>query len=160
MRRFLDVLDRGLEIVTGVMLAAMMLDVLFGVADRFIFHFGAPWPEEIGRYLLIWVALLAAAIAVKRQDHFAVLYFIETLVPPRLNRWIRLFQHLLTLTIALAFVVLGVQLVRVGALQISPGSGIPLSWVFAALPVSSLFMIYYTLRHLIDEFQEPGGRRT
>ncbi len=140
-------LDIGLETVTGALLAAMMLDVLFGVADRFILHWGAPWPGEIGRYLLAWVTLLAAASAVKREEHFAVSYFVEKHLSARARRAVRLFGHGLTFAAAAALLILGLQLVKIGALQISPGSGIPLSWVFLSMPVSAAFMMIYSVRH-------------
>ena len=142
------------------MLVGMMGDVLFGIGDRYIFRVGAAWPEEIGRYLLIWVAFLAAAIVVRHQEHFVIFYFVDSWAPERLKRGLRLFAYGLTFGVGVALLAAGGPLLETGALQISPGSEIPMSWVFAAVPVSGAFIMYYTILHVVDELRtrRPGHK--
>lgn len=153
--------DKGLEIVTGVMLVGMMVDVIFGIADRFLFHTGAAWPEEVGRYLLIWVSFLAAAIVVKHEEHFAVMYFVDSWAREPLKRKLRLFSHALNFAVGVGLLVAGIPLIETGALQISPGSEIPMSWVFAAAPACGVLFMYYTILHVIRELRTgPKGEST
>lgn len=149
---------RALELVTGVLLVVMMGDVLFAIADRYIFGVGAAWPEEVGRYLLIWVSFLAAAIVVKQQEHFAIFYFVDSWASERLKCGLRLFAHVLTFGVGVGFLAAGGPLIETGALQISPGSEIPMSWVFAAVPVSGAFITYYSTLHFVDELRTRRAR--
>jgi TRAP-type C4-dicarboxylate transport system permease small subunit len=42
-----------LEAVTIATLFVMFVSILVGVIDRFVLGLGFPWPEELGRFLLV-----------------------------------------------------------------------------------------------------------
>jgi TRAP-type C4-dicarboxylate transport system permease small subunit len=63
-------LVRLLEWIVIVVVAALVLDVLWGVFSRFVLRSPSRWTEEVATILLIWVSLLGAAVAFGRNEHW------------------------------------------------------------------------------------------
>jgi TRAP-type C4-dicarboxylate transport system permease small subunit len=133
-------------------LAMMVVTTLIGVVDRFIIGSGQPWPEELARFTLIWTSLLSAAVAAKHGAHYRL-----TFVYDRLGRAGG--AAIDALCIASLGVVCwqGVALVRIFNNQISPALGIPMSYVYAAVPVSAALIAWYLLRHLVARWRPVAG---
>ena len=55
-------MGRLVDGISMILLLAMCGATVMGVLDRFVLGVGLAWPEEVSRFLLIWVSLLAAAI--------------------------------------------------------------------------------------------------
>lgn len=137
-----------IEGVTTGLLGLMCATALLGVADRFLLGLGLPWPEELSRFLLIWTSLLAAVVAAKQRKHFRV-----TILLDRLGRPGEVLIDLVGCAVLLVVLAYGMKLVQVFNAQRSPALGIPMSWVYAAVPVSALLMGYYLIRDV-----RSGGR--
>ncbi len=138
------------ERVTVGLLGLMCVTALLGVADRFLLDLGLPWPEELSRFLLIWTSLLAAAVAAKQRKHFRVTVLLD-----RLGRRGEVLIDLLGVAVLMVVLGYGMKLVWVFNAQRSPALGIPMSWVYAAVPVSAMLMGSYLVRDL-----RRGGRRS
>ncbi len=69
-----------LEWVVIAMMAALCLDVLWGVFSRFILKNQSSWTEELATVLLIWVSLLGAALAFAEKAHLGVDYLVGKMV--------------------------------------------------------------------------------
>jgi TRAP-type C4-dicarboxylate transport system permease small subunit len=136
----------GVEILAGLLLAVLCLDVLVGVASR---AFGRPvsWSEEVARYLYIWVTFVGAAVAVKRGANFSLNLLVSRLG----RRWrtgLMVLGDLVTAAFGGALLVYGRPLVELAGLQRGAAVNIPLSWVSAAMPVGGALMAIYALVHL------------
>ncbi len=142
------------ERVTAGLLGLMCATALLGVADRFLLGLGLPWPEELSRFLLIWTSLLAAVVAAKQRRHFRV-----TILLDRLGRPGEVLMDLLGLAVLMVVLVYGLKFVSVFNIQRSPALGIPMSWVYAAVPVSAGLMAYYLIRDLWGRQREPSPTR-
>ena len=66
------VVDRALEWLLVAFMSAMVLNVLWQVATRFVLHNPSSYTEEIARYLLVWVGVLGGAYAVGKRIHLAI----------------------------------------------------------------------------------------
>ena len=133
-----------LEGVTIIFIVVMLGSTLIGVADRFVLGIGLSWTEELSRFLLVWASLLAAAVATKRRSHFRVAFVIE-----RLSRAGKIGVNLACIGGLGVAIWYGVQLVHLFHAQTAPALGIPMSWVYAAVPVSGTLMCFYLLRDLL-----------
>ncbi|MDR3302601.1 MAG: TRAP transporter small permease [Spirochaetaceae bacterium] len=81
MKKFLDTLFRGVEILITAFLALMILLVFMNVVLRYIFGKGFVWSEEIARLCFIYLVYLGAIGAMRDNRHL----LIETVlmrVPP------------------------------------------------------------------------------
>ena len=78
-RTIKTVLDRSLEVLVMVVVAVLVLDVLWQVFTRFILNDPSTWTEELAVFLLVWVSLLGAAVALGRGAHLGIDYFVGKL---------------------------------------------------------------------------------
>jgi TRAP-type C4-dicarboxylate transport system permease small subunit len=155
--------DRALEAALILILSAMTLAVLWQVASRYLLGRPSSVTEELARYLLIWLGLLGAAYAFGRRAHVAlpgVLRWLErrsaSRVPGRLARWVPI------LAVALfSFAVPVVGGSRLVALvldleQTSAALAAPLGWVYAALPLAGLVILFYCLCEALECVEEES----
>jgi TRAP-type C4-dicarboxylate transport system permease small subunit len=154
---------RLLEWLCTAMMFVLVLDVLWGVISRFI----APllnlppsrWTDELATCLLIWVAMLGAAVAHRQGSHLGVNWLLER-QDPRVARGIARFLHvLIILFTGIVMVYGGAQLVfdRFNSGQVLPALGWSKAWVYLAVPVAGVFIIGYSIRELIWPTPPPSA---
>ena len=144
-------LVKPLEIVLIATMAAMTLDVLWGVFSRFILGSQTRWTEELAIYLLIWISLLGASLTYGERGHLGVDYFVQKL-DPKAQVLAAILVELVVLLFALFGLVYGGWMLvskTLEAGQISPTLGWPMGYVYMAAPVSGLFFSLFAVEHLI-----------
>jgi TRAP-type C4-dicarboxylate transport system permease small subunit len=146
-------IDKALEILLIVLMIALVLDVVWQVAARYLVKSPSSFTDELARFLLIWVGLFGSAYALGKKRHLAI-----DILPSKLEgkRKALLLNFINILVIAFVISVLiigGTRLVYItlSLNQISPALGIPLGYVYLSLPLSGLFMVYYSLHDLIEK---------
>lgn len=58
--------------LAGVLFLVMTGDILAGVGSRYIFKTVPVWTEELARYTLVWMVMIAANPALYFSDHMAI----------------------------------------------------------------------------------------
>ncbi|NIX00358.1 MAG: TRAP transporter small permease subunit, partial [Phycisphaerae bacterium] len=53
-------------------MGVLVIDVTWQVITRFVLKNPSSWTEELATYLLIWVGLLGAAVALHRGAHLGI----------------------------------------------------------------------------------------
>lgn len=161
MRRFLDRLDTGLtrslELFIVVAMTLLVLDVVWGVFTRYALGEQAKWTEELARFLLVWVAMLGAAVAFGRKAHLGVDLFVESLHPDA-RRPMTVIAHLVVLLFAaMVFLVGGWRVVSstLALGQATPALGWKMGFVYLVLPISGLCMTVYSVRRLVESLALP-----
>lgn len=144
-------LDKVLEILGSVVLAVMILIVLYQVFARTVLNNPNTITEELVRFGLVWLSMLASAYVVGKKSHLAV-----TLLSDHLNgsnkRVLEIVVQLLFLVFAGVIMVFGgVKAVSVTMGQISPSLSIPMGYVYLAVPVSGVIMFVYSLLNLLEK---------
>ncbi|MEX0331159.1 MAG: TRAP transporter small permease [Puniceicoccaceae bacterium] len=147
-RRFLV---KPLEVLLIVAMAAMTLDVLWGVFSRFILGSQTRWTEELAIYLLIWISLLGASLTYGERGHLGVDYFVQ-----KLEKKAQFLASIVVELMVLLFSVFGLlyggwMLVSktLAAGQVSPTLGWPMGFIYLAAPVSGLFFTLFAVEHLV-----------
>ncbi|MBU0640242.1 MAG: TRAP transporter small permease [Planctomycetes bacterium] len=146
------IMDRLLEALVIVVMATLVIDVSWQVFTRFVLKSPSTWTDELATFLLIWVSLLGAAVALKRGAHLGVDYFVERMTP-RNRRRAAIFACLCTAAFSLlAMTVGGAVLVarKLGLQETSPALGLNLGYVYLALPISGLFLTIYSIELLVN----------
>jgi len=144
----LDRLSRGIRLIENgaVSLLLCCICVLVGlqVLFRFVLRLPLSWSEEVSTYSFVWLALLGSAVGVRERAHIGVDAFIR-LVPPPLRRLIHIGTVILLHLFLLALLYQGVVLLyRIGD-QRSGALGIPMFWVYLALPINAGLMLIHTI---------------
>ncbi|MFB6271624.1 MAG: TRAP transporter small permease [Salinibacter sp.] len=148
-----DIVDRSLKWLLVGLMAVAVLNVLWQVFTRFFIDAPSGFTEELARYLLIWIGIVGSAYAVGTRSHLALELLPERLDGRRLHQ-LRIVIEVCVLTFALLVMVFGgVRLVYVllAAGQTSPSLGILVGYVYSAVPLSGLIIVFYTVVHIREE---------
>jgi TRAP-type C4-dicarboxylate transport system permease small subunit len=137
------VLDRSLETLVIVVMGALVLDVLWQVFNPLIIKDPSTWTEELAQFMLVWVALLGAAVALNRGAHLGIDYFVGTL--PERIRVVALFSFCVMIIGGMALVQLNLELG-----QTSPALGVKVGYVYLAVPISGFFLTLYAVIGLLE----------
>ena len=140
---------KPVEFVCGLLMAAITGVVFLQVISRYVFRHPFDWPEELARFLFVWVALLGAALALRRGAHFS----IEALFKRFSEGWQRtvaLFIHGLLGLFVLVVTIKGLDLALRIREQLSSGMEIPMTFPYLAVPVSSAIMLKYILVDILN----------
>ncbi len=140
--------DRALGWVVVVLMGVAVLNVLWQVFTRFVLANPSSFTDELARYLLIWIGLLGASYAAGQQMHLAI-----DLLPTKLTGRPRFYLGALIeaciFLFALSVLVIGgIYLVALTLTlgQTSAALHVPLGYVYLALPLSGLLMMFYAVR--------------
>lgn len=146
------VFDSFLEVLLTVVMIVLVLDVVWQVFTRFVMKDPSSWTEELATFLMIWVGMLGASVALYRGAHLGIDYFVGKL-SIRTRLYTELFVFIcIGLFSLLVMLIGGVQLVnRTFVLgQISPAMKIKMGYVYLALPISGFFLVLYSVELLIE----------
>ncbi|MAC63200.1 TRAP transporter small permease [Zunongwangia profunda] len=144
------ILDKILGSILVFLMAFIVLAVLWQVFSRYVLQNSSSVTEEIARYLMIWIGILGAAYASGQQEHLAI-----NILPPKLNERNRIrlrigINILIILFAVSALIIGGGNLVYISYLlgQTSAALNLPLSVVYAVLPISGILIIVYKLNEV------------
>ncbi len=138
--------------VVIAMMAVMTTLVFMNVVCRYILNFSIIWAEEVSQYLMVWVAFLAAGLALRQGRHVAI-EMLQDRLPSRARRMTRHLVALLLILFMGILTVLGFQFVRFAWDQETPVLNIPLGIPYMAVPVGALLLVihlFFLYRSFID----------
>lgn len=150
------ILDRTLEVLVGVSVGILVMDVLWQVFTRYVLNNASEWTEELATFLMIWVSLLGAAVALNRGSHLGIDYFMSKL-PPRKRLYTEVFVFVLIFLFSLFVMVIGGVTLVTNTLQrgqVSPALNLKMGYVYLAVPISGFFLVLYSLIGFIERLTE------
>ena len=140
-------LTQGLEHLTALLVVAEVVILFVGIIARYAFRHPLIWSDELASLLFLWLAMLGAVLALRRNEHMRMTALVN-----RGGAGTRRFTELLALAASLGFLLamlppaldyLGNEaIVSLLSLDIS------LSWRVAAMPVGIGLMIVTALLRL------------
>lgn len=153
MRRFLNLYESILVVLTTSMLSIFTVVIAYQVFSRYVdFVPRFMWTEEISRFSFIWMLFLGAAVAVRKGTHFLI-DIIPKQTKEQYGNLLDVVVLLVICFVALSMVVGGVRFVEMGFKRISTTSGIQLAWIYLSIPVSGASIAVFTLEKLWDLFR-------
>jgi TRAP-type C4-dicarboxylate transport system permease small subunit len=140
-------LDKTLEFLVTISMGVLVIDVVWQVITRYLLKNPSSWTEELATFLMIWVGLLGASVALNRGAHLGIDYLVS-----KLSRRKALCVSLFVFAVIAAFsllvmVVGGGQLVHRTLVtnQVSPALGLKMGYVYLAIPISGFFLVIYSI---------------
>lgn len=135
-----------------IVMILLVICVTWQVFSRYFLHIPSTITDEIARFSMIWVGLLGAAYTVGLQKHLSIDLFTHNL-PPRKKAINGIFINLCITGFSLGVMIFGgFTLVSnvYSSGQLSPSMQIPMAYVYIALPLSGILMLFYSLLFLFD----------
>jgi tripartite ATP-independent transporter DctM subunit len=108
LRRAAFHLDRVIGVATESIGAAIVLAevaILFaGVVSRYVFDNPIMWTDELANFLLLWLAMLGAVVAFRRDGHMRLTTFVNS-VRPEWGTWLGALASLVLIAFVLEILV-------------------------------------------------------
>ena len=145
--RAVEVLNRWVRGICIVFSGGLFILVIAQILFRYVLKISAPWTEEAARYLMIWMALLAAGLAFQKGHHFNI-DFVTSRLRAKTRRQIARFTDLLTSVFILCIILWGVPFAILGFFTISPGLEITMFLPYLAIPVAGGVMMLNLIVYL------------
>jgi len=159
----LDKLFTGLRSVLywfSVAAMSVMLVVIFAqVISRYVFNWTPEWSEELARYLFVWVVFIGSALIMGESGHLAVQFVPNHFKGTAPGRLLEIVINLSGYVFILILLTQGAKMTRVMTFQMSPGMEIPMSWVYAVIPLSSALMLLYLVKDTVRIVRGWSGRK-
>jgi len=117
------------------------------------------WTEELTRYSLIWLGMIGSGYVTGKKLHLAIDYFANKAKQP-LRGYIEIFIQVAVLLFALTVMVVGgTNLVGLTLYleQISASLQIQLGYVYLALPISGILIIFYSAENIYELIKAKKG---
>ena len=151
-----DLLFKLEKIASGGLLAILSGTIFVQVLSRFLFNFPLAWSEETSRYSFIWLTMIAAPICIRLRANISM-----DVVSRHLPRYgvilLEIVGAVLVLIFSIVLLVWGLKILGVVNSQSSPAIGIPMLWVYAAIPTGAALMIVElaaSLSSSINDFRQ------
>ncbi|MBO1510250.1 TRAP transporter small permease [Metabacillus bambusae] len=150
MRNLKKSVDRIIEFLTCTLFVVMVAVASWQVLSRFILKSPSTFTEELLRYSLIWLAMLAAAYVVGKNQHIAITFLRDRLVENSKITLDIIIQSIFLIFAAVIMVYGGGRAVSLTMGQISPALHLPMGLVYLALPLSGVFILFYSTTNIIE----------
>ena len=135
----------------------LVLNVWLGVLARYVLPVHLTFTEEVARYLMIWMALLAVSCGIARREHIGVMLLFEQL-PAAVRHWLLLALDLVAAAFFALLFVYGIGFAIDGADQLTMIYDLPKTVPFAAVPVAAgLSLVQILLVAVRDQGQLRAG---
>lgn len=144
----LNHIERGLVAINRwvliVLLLAMAAIIFTNVVLRYSTGDSIIWAEEVARHMMIWVAFLGAGLALRFGGHVA----IDSLHRAVNLRTARILRTVVVVGLSLFFIFMAVassDYVWRTRFQSTAATDIPISFIYAAMPVGFVLMLVHLL---------------
>jgi TRAP-type C4-dicarboxylate transport system permease small subunit len=136
----------------------MVIIASLQVGARYLFDRPLLWSEEGVRYIMIWTAFLAAAWSVRDREHITVELVMRWL-PAGARRALEVARWLLVAGFCVALLPSAVRVTAEVHAQLGVAIEIPLSLVFASLPLGLTLMAWWALGLAVRGWRARPPRR-
>lgn len=145
MHIFLSWLDRAINWVLALLMAAMVVVIAAQVWYRFVLNDPLSWSEELGRYLFVWISFLGAAAGVRYQVHLGI-DLLQKVLSPNAYRVAVILMNGIIQVFLVVIIYWGFKILGIIRFQTSASMNISMLYPYLAVPVGSIFMLVNSLR--------------
>jgi len=144
------------ERVCVALLVLLVIDVWLGVLVRYVIPLPLTFTEELARYLMIWMALLAVSSGIVYREHIGVEFVFERL-PGGARRWLAVAFDVIAFAFFAALCWYGIDFVERGFRRITMIYAIPKAYPFMGVPLAAgMACIQLLLTGIHDFFAEQA----
>ncbi|HLN37741.1 MAG TPA: TRAP transporter large permease subunit [Xanthobacteraceae bacterium] len=139
-----SVLGAAVEILAAVLVAAEIVILFGGVVARYVFNHPLVWSDELASILFLWLAMLGAVIAFRRDEHMRMTAAVGSLPAPTRGTF-----DLFATCAALAFLLLiawpAYEYAQEETFITTSALGLNNAWRAAALPSGIALMAVFAM---------------
>lgn len=131
----------GVQLLASALLVLLVVVVLAAVTVRYFGVFGGSlhWANELSRFSVIWAVMLGSVVAFDQGAHLAISLLPDSM-SPRGKRAVNTLAQLLSALFIWVLCWQGFVITFATMGQVSPALGIPMGYVYLAVPVGAALM--------------------
>lgn len=143
-------MNRVLGAVMSVLLAGMVAVLTWQVFSRYVLNSPSVSSEEVLRMSVVWLSLLGAAYSCGKGTHMSI-ELLRDFAGPRAKRGLEMLVPLSFIIFAGGVMIPGgLRAMEIAGGQTTAVLRLPMSWIYAALPVSGALFVVYSILNLVD----------
>jgi TRAP-type C4-dicarboxylate transport system permease small subunit len=119
-----------------LLMILLVLDVWLGVLVRYVLPANWTFTEELARYLMIWMALLAVSSGISHREHIGMLVVFERFPSP-IRKWLGVIFDILALAFFAIIFFYGLGFVERGFNRFTMIAEIPKAYPFMGVPLAA-----------------------
>ncbi|QDU34415.1 2,3-diketo-L-gulonate TRAP transporter small permease protein YiaM [Poriferisphaera corsica] len=146
----------ALEWVVIVIMFTLTIDVIWGVFSRYVIGRQSQWTDELATTLLIWVAMLGAALAYAEHKHLGIDYLVLK-CSSAVRSFLEIFTHILVIAFAGTVMIYGgfnLCFARYDSGQMMAALGVSKAYFYLAVPIAGLFIVGYAAHNIYTIFTQ------
>ncbi|MGA9173242.1 MAG: TRAP transporter small permease [Thermoactinomyces sp.] len=147
-RKFIQFLDRSVEIVGAVMMIVMVLIVCWQVFGRYVLHSVPSWSEEVALLLMMWYGFLSIGIGFRYKLHLRISMFVEKL-PKQIQRITEALSNVLIVAFGLLLIIEGTKFSLLTWTSTLPVTKLPTGVQYIIIPITGVLTMLYGLVWLL-----------
>jgi TRAP-type transport system small permease protein len=134
--------------LAGLIIWAMIFVALIQVFYRFVLNAPLLWPEELARFLQIWLVAIGVSAVNATNSHLRMDFLVQHL-PRKLSFIVEYCSDVLLLVFWGILLFVSIKLNLMKQQQLSSAMGISYAWIYWSIPVMSLLTVIDYLTKLI-----------
>lgn len=137
--RLANAVERVLDVVLVAAMGVMVVAICYQVFGRYVLNHAPGWTEEVARFLMVWITMLASAAVLRGNGHIAVTVLADALPSPfrEIVAWLR---DAVILVMAGALAWYGYAFAEIGGRRDSAALEISMYWPYLAIPLGGALM--------------------
>lgn len=164
MNKLITIMNKALSLFCISLSSVLVTCVTWQVFSRYVLNVPSTFTDEVARFLFIWVGLMGAAYTLGQKRHLAIDLLAMKLEKDKTKHAkLSLFINLISMSFASVIMVYGggsLMLKTLQTGQISPALGIEMGLVYAAIPLSGIFMMAYLVRDILENISSATNYST
>ena len=150
------IMDSIMEKLCAILMVVMCLSSFAQVANRFLFHRSFIWTDEIVLFSMVWVTFFGSALAVSRNTHTRIDFFIS-LFSPKVRSCFLAVSNILCAGFCVALAYISLPVFRKNMKIYSSGLHLPNAISYFAVIFGCVIMVIYFLMLAGREFGNARG---
>jgi len=147
--RYIDQINKILLWILGIFSAIMTAVLSVQVISRTFLGHSIAWSEELARFLMIYIVFIGAALALRKQQLIAIELIAEK-VSLNTRRIMKTISNMIGIVFFCTMFVQGIVVVLRVHTQVSAAIQIPMSYVYAALPIGAVLLTMNAIAVIIE----------
>lgn len=159
MKKLEAILDKTMSSIMSLVMLVLIIFGTWQIFSRWILGDPSTFTDELLRYLLIWAGMIGAAYCFFHDKHIKL-----TLLTSRLKGKTLLILNIISEIAVIVFVVYvyiygGYQMVVQNMTQLTAVMRLPMSMIYACLPVSGVFVILSKILRYVSIWQAHSAQK-
>ncbi|WP_222927516.1 TRAP transporter small permease [Biomaibacter acetigenes] len=144
-----------IEVFSMSLLVLMTLIVSWVVFSRYFLHKTPAWGEEGALLCMVWFGFLSMALGVRDDLHLRIT-ILDQFLSDKTKNFLNWISRILIIGFAIFMITEGIKMSKVATGNYMPGIKLNSAFLYAAVPLAGIAMIYYIIQASIKEIKRTG----